>query len=87
LNTINFDKPFNLIDGGTGKGNYGFNAGNGQYENMLKSGIIDSTKVVRFAIQNAYSVASLMLTTEAMITERPEKKKGPAMPPMDEDMY
>jgi chaperonin GroEL len=71
----------------TGKGDYGFNADNGQYENMLKSGIIDPTKVVRFAIQNAASVASLMLTTEAMITERPEKKKGPAMPPMDEDMY
>jgi chaperonin GroEL len=72
----------------TGKGDYGFNADTGQYENLMKSGIIDPAKVVRFAIQNAVSVAGLMLTTEAMITEMPEKKKkGPAMPPMDEDMY
>ena len=72
-----------------GKGDYGFNADSGQYENLMKSGVIDPTKVVRFALQNAASVAGLMLTTEAMITEKPEKKKPmPAMPPggMD-DMY
>jgi chaperonin GroEL len=72
-----------------GKGDFGFNADTGQYENLLKSGVIDPTKVVRFAIQNAASVAALMLTTEAMVTEKPEKKKPmPAMPPggMD-DMY
>jgi chaperonin GroEL len=72
-----------------GKGDYGFNADNGKYENLLAAGIIDSTKVVRFALQNAASVAGLMLTTEAMVTEKPEKKQAPAMPPggMDEDMY
>ena len=72
----------------TGKGDYGFNADTGQFENLMKSGIIDPTKVVRFAIQNAASVAGLMLTTEAMVTDMPEKKKkGPPMPPMDDDMY
>jgi len=72
-----------------GKGDYGFNADSGQYENLMKAGVIDPTKVVRFALQNAASVAGLMLTTEAMITEKPAKKKPmPAMPPggMD-DMY
>jgi chaperonin GroEL len=72
----------------TGNEDYGFNADTGQYENLMKAGIIDPTKVVRFAVQNAASVAGLMLTTEAMITERPaKKKKGPDLPPMDEDMY
>jgi chaperonin GroEL len=67
---------------------YGFNAETGQYEDLLKAGVIDPTKVVRFAVQNAASVAGLMLTTEAMITEKPEKKKkGSAAPPMDDDMY
>jgi chaperonin GroEL len=72
-----------------GKDDYGFNAQTEKYENLLESGVIDPTKVVRFAIQNAASVSGLMLTTEAMITEKPEKKKAPAMPPggMDEDMY
>ena len=57
-----------------GKGDYGFNAANDTYEPMLKAGVIDPTKVVRFALQNAASVAGLMLTTEAMITEKPQKK-------------
>ena len=72
-----------------GKGDYGFNAESGKYENLLAAGVIDATKVVRFALQNAASVAGLMLTTEAMVTEKPEKKKAPAMPPegMDGDMY
>ncbi|MDF1593179.1 MAG: chaperonin GroEL [Desulfobacterales bacterium] len=72
-----------------GKGDYGYNADSGQYENLMKSGVIDPTKVVRFALQNAASVAGLMLTTEAMITEKPIKKKSmPAMPPGDmDDMY
>jgi len=71
-----------------GKEAYGFNAESGVYEDLMKAGVIDPTKVVRFAIQNAASVAGLMLTTEAMITDKPEKKKkGPAAPPMDEDMY
>ena len=72
-----------------GKGDYGFNAQTDKYENLLAAGVIDPTKVVRFAIQNATSVSGLMLTTEAMIAEKPEKKKAPAMPPggMGEDMY
>jgi chaperonin GroEL len=70
-----------------GKEAYGFNAETGTYEDLMKAGVIDPTKVVRFGIQNAASVAGLMLTTEAMITDKPEKKKGSAAPPMDDDMY
>ncbi len=72
-----------------GKDDYGYNAQTGVYENLVAAGVIDPTKVVRFAIQNAASVASLMLTTEAMITDKPEKKKTAAMPSggMDDDMY
>ena len=58
-----------------------------QYENLLASGVIDPTKVVRFALQNAVSVAGLMLTTDAMIADKPEKKKAPARPPMGDDIY
>ena len=68
------------------KDDYGFNAETLEYENLIASGVIDPTKVVRLALQNAASVAGLMLTTEAIIAEKP-KKKTPAMPPMDEDMY
>jgi chaperonin GroEL len=72
-----------------GKEDYGFNALTDTFENLLAAGVIDPTKVVRFALQNAASVAGLMLTTEAMITEKPEKKKAPAMPPggMGDEMY
>ena len=71
-----------------GKGNFGFNAETGQYEDLMEAGIIDPTKVARFALQNAASVAGLLLTTEAMVAEKPEKKKAPAMPQMpSEDMY
>jgi chaperonin GroEL len=72
-----------------GKDDFGFNAATEEYQNLLEAGIIDPTKVVRFALQNAASVAGLMLTTEAMITEKPEKKKkGAAMPAGDmDDMY
>ncbi|MEJ2477046.1 MAG: chaperonin GroEL [Desulfobacterales bacterium] len=69
------------------KGDYGYDAETGEFGNLLASGVIDPTKVVRFAVQNAASVAGLMITTEAMITEKPEKKKGSAAPPMDDDMY
>ncbi|MBP8980126.1 MAG: chaperonin GroEL [Syntrophobacterales bacterium] len=62
------------------KGAYGFNARTDQYEDMLAAGVIDPTKVTRFALQNAASVASLMLTTQCMIAEKPEEKS--AMPPM-----
>jgi len=68
------------------KGNEGFNAEKGEYEDMIKAGIIDPTKVTRFALQNAASVAGLLMTTEAMVAEKPEKKAPmPQMPP--DDMY
>jgi len=66
-------------------GTHGFDAETEQYVDMLKAGIIDPTKVARFALQNAASVASLLLTTEAMIAEKP-KKKEPPMPAMPSDM-
>ncbi|MBW1781672.1 MAG: chaperonin GroEL [Deltaproteobacteria bacterium] len=69
-----------------GKGDFGFNAETGVYEDLIKAGIIDPTKVTRFALQNAASVASLLMTTETMVAEKPKKKSpAPAMPP--EDMY
>jgi chaperonin GroEL len=65
-----------------GKRAFGFNADKEKYEDLMAAGVIDPTKVVRYAIQNAASVAGLMLTTEAMIAEKPEEKKDmPAMPP------
>ena len=63
------------------KGNIGFNATTLEYEDMVKAGIIDPTKVVRSAIQNAASVAGLMLTTECVISDKPEEKRGGGMPP------
>jgi len=60
-----------------GKGSFGYNAANDKYEDLLEAGVIDPTKVVRTALQNAASVASLMLTTECMIAERP-KDEAPA---------
>ena len=70
-----------------GKGSFGFNAETGIYEDLLKAGVVDPTKVTRFALQNAASVAGLLMTTEAMVSEKPKKEKSPAkgMPP--EDMY
>ena len=65
-----------------GKGNYGFNAANDTYGDMLEMGILDPTKVTRTALQNAASVASLLLTTEAMIAEAPKADSAPAMPDM-----
>ncbi|MFC1799197.1 chaperonin GroEL [Thermodesulfobacteriota bacterium] len=59
-----------------GKGAFGYNAETGTYEDLMNAGIMDPTKVVRLALQNAASVASLMLTTQAMIAEKPENKKG-----------
>jgi chaperonin GroEL len=70
-----------------GKGNYGFNAERGQYEDLVAAGIIDPTKVARFALQNAASVAGLLMTTEAAISEKPRKKKAEAPPMPAEDMY
>jgi len=57
------------------KGSYGFNAAKEEFEDLVKAGIVDPTKVVRTALQNAASVAGLLITTEAMIAEKPEKKK------------
>ena len=55
-----------------GKGNYGYNAQTGEYTDMIKAGILDPTKVVRTALQNAASIAGLMITTEAMVAELPK---------------
>ncbi len=60
--------------------NWGFDAQKGEYVDMVKAGIIDPTKVVRVALQNAASVAGLLITTEAMVAEKPEKKPAPSMP-------
>jgi chaperonin GroEL len=70
-----------------GEGSFGFNAETGTYEDLMKAGIVDPTKVTRFALQNAASVAGLLMTTEAMVAEMPKKEKpsAPAMSP--EDMY
>jgi len=66
------------------KGAYGFNAATEEFEDLMKAGIVDPTKVVRTALQNAASVAGLLLTTEAMVAEKPEEKKAaPPMPPGD----
>ena len=65
-----------------GQGAYGYNVATDTYGDLLAAGVIDPTKVVRSALQNAASIAALMLTTEALVTELPEKKgPGPAMPP------
>jgi chaperonin GroEL len=60
--------------------NRGFDAQTGEYVDMIKSGIIDPTKVVRLALQNAASVAGLLVTNEAMVAEKPKKETSPAMP-------
>jgi chaperonin GroEL len=61
----------------------GFNAQTGEFEDLVKAGIIDPTKVVRTALQDAASVAGLLITTEAMVAEKPDDKPaGPPMPDM-----
>ncbi len=72
------------VDGGVvvkeilaNKGNYGFNVATGEYEDLVKAGVVDPTKVTRTALQNAASIAGLLLTTECIITDLPEKKEGP----------
>ena len=62
-----------------GEDDFGFNALTDTYENLVAAGVIDPAKVVRSALQNASSIASLLLTTEAMIADIPEEKKEPAM--------
>ena len=74
------DEPSVVVDRvANGKGNFGFNAQTGEYGDMIEMGVLDPTKVTRTALQNAASVASLILTTECMIADMPEDK--PAMPP------
>jgi chaperonin GroEL len=70
-----------------GKGSFGFNAAKEEFEDLVKAGIVDPTKVVRTALQNAASVAGLLITTEAMIAEKPEKKKEAAAMPHGHDDY
>jgi chaperonin GroEL len=60
--------------------NFGFNAETEKYEDLVAAGVIDPTKVTRTALQNAASIAALLLTTEALITEIKEDQKAPAMP-------
>ncbi len=75
------------VDGGvvakevsSGKANYGYNVATGNYEDLAKAGVVDPTKVTRAALQNAASISGLLLTTECMITEIPEKKEVPPAP-------
>jgi chaperonin GroEL len=63
------------------KGNEGYNVASAQYEDLVKAGVVDPTKVTRSALQNAASISGLLLTTEALVTEIPEKEKTPPMPP------
>jgi chaperonin GroEL len=69
------------------KPDFGFNALTEKYEDMIKSGIVDPTKVVRIALQNAASIAGLLLTTEGCVTEIPEEEKQPKYPTPPSDMY
>lgn len=64
-----------------GKDDYGFNAATEQFENLIKAGVIDPTKVTRTALENAASVSSLLITTEAVVYEKKEKEPAPTMPP------
>ena len=63
------------------KGAEGYNVATGEYTDLVKAGVVDPTKVTRSALQNAASISGLLLTTEAIITEAPEKEKGGGMPP------
>ncbi|MEI8371580.1 MAG: chaperonin GroEL [Planctomycetota bacterium] len=71
-----------------GKGNFGYNAATNVYEDLVKAGVVDPTKVTRTALQNAASVATLMLTSDALVAEKPKEDKGaPAQGGGGEDMY
>jgi len=65
----------------SGSGTFGYNAATGAYEDLLASGVVDPAKVVRTALSNASSVAGLMLTTEALIAEKPKKAAPAPLPP------
>ena len=64
------------------EGSFGFNAANGEYGDMIEMGILDPAKVTRAALQAAGSVAGMMITTEAMVTDKPKEESAPAMPDM-----
>ena len=64
------------------KSTVGYDVNQDKYVDLIDAGVVDPTKVTRTALQNASSIASLMLTTEALITDKPEQDKGPGMPPM-----
>jgi len=70
-----------------GKGNFGYNAATGVFEDMVEAGVIDPTKVTRTALQNASSVATLLLTSDALVAEIPKEEKAPAGGPPHDDMY
>jgi chaperonin GroEL len=63
------------------KGAFGFNAETGEFQDLMIAGVIDPTKVARIALENAASIASLLITTEAIVAEKPEEKKTSPMPP------
>ena len=65
---------------------FGYNAVSNEFEKMISSGIVDPTKVARSAIQNSASIAGMLLTTESIVTDLPEKKDGPPMPGPDMPM-
>ncbi len=77
------DEPSVVINSvAEGKGNYGYNAASSEYGDMLEMGILDPTKVSRSALQHAGSIAGLMLTTEAMVADKPQEGDAPGMPDM-----
>jgi chaperonin GroEL len=61
---------------------WGFNAATGEYQDLVRAGVIDPAKVVRTALQDAASIAALLITTEALVAEKPKKSEAPAAPPM-----
>ena len=67
----------------SGDYNWGFNAATGQYQDLVRAGVIDPAKVVRSALQDAASVVSLLITTEALVADKPKKADVPAAPAMD----
>ena len=70
-----------------GKGNFGYNAATNVYEDLVKAGVVDPTKVTRTALQNAASVATLMLTSDALVADKPKEEKAAPAPGGGEDMY
>ena len=79
-NNAGYEGPVIVEQAERETGSTGFNAATGQFEDLLKAGVIDPAKVTRSALQNAASIAGLLLTTETLVVEKPEKDKAPAMP-------